>query len=381
MPQHSVPLHPDFDVDRRSPHPSQLDLKLALNNLIHGDFQQRWEGVKQFSEVGEGAIAPLLALLQDEEMDWEVRWFAARALGQFQQPPVLAALLDLLITTSDEELQTAAAAALGQFGAASITALSQLMEQPGRRLLAVQTLVGIRHPDTLTLLLAAVSDADAAVRAVAIAALGNFQSQVRTDKVTGVLLQALRDPAAAVRQEAVTALGRWVEQQNLPELVHPLVTCLWDVSLSVCQAAARTLGRLGTEPAIAAMTQVLQSPHTPDTLQIALVQGLGWRPQPATLAALIATWESASAMVRLEIIHVLGRMETPPLQQAAGAALCDWLRSRLDDPQAVELKQALVMALGQLQIEEGRSLLVQLCADADERVQIYATAALRQLVP
>jgi len=378
MPNHSTPLQSDFSADTRSPHRPNAHLQAALNNLVHGDFQQRWEGVKQFSQVGEGAIAPLLELLQDEEMDWEVRWFATRALGHFQQPYVLEALLDLLTTTADEELQAAAAAALGQFGAASITALAQLMEQPERKLLAVQTLASIRHPETLPLLLASVSDANAAVRAEAIAALGNLQSQVQADAVIDALLQALRDPATTVRQEAVTALGRWAEQQQVPELVHPLVPCLWDVSLSVCQAAARALGRLGTEAAIAAMTQVLQAPHTPDLLQIALVQGLGWHPQPATLVALVAAWESAAPLVRLEIIDVLGRIEAPALQQAAGTILCDWLRSLLEDAQAAELKQALALALGQLQVEAGRSLLLQLCDDADERVQIYATAALRQ---
>ncbi|MEO1209969.1 MAG: HEAT repeat domain-containing protein [Cyanobacteria bacterium J06638_20] len=383
MQQHSIPLKPDSGDGTRSLHPSQVSsehqLKTALNGLINGDFQHRWQVVKQFPDVGEAAIAPLLELLRDEEMEWEVRWFAARALGHFQQPYVLDALLNLLTTTPDDELQTTAAAAVGQFGAASIAPLAQLMEQPGQRLLAVRTLANIRHPDALPPLLAAVTDTNATVRATAIATLGNLQSRHQSDAVVDALLQALHDPDATIRQEAVTALGRWAEQQNTPELVHALVPYLWDLSLPVCQATARTLGRLGTPPAIAAMTQALHTPHTPEILQISLVQGLGWQPQDISLDALIATWEKASQAVRLELIDVLSRMESSPLQQAAGDALCQWLRSLLHDPQAADLKQALALALGQLQVEGAQSLLNHLCQDADERVQIYADAALRQL--
>ncbi|MBE9102889.1 HEAT repeat domain-containing protein [Vacuolonema iberomarrocanum] len=383
MPQHSIPLKPDSNDGQRSPSPprtaSESQLTTALNGLINGDFQHRWQAVKQLPDVGEAAIAPLLDLLQDEEMDWEVRWFAARALGHFQQPHVLEALLNLLTTTSDEELQATAAAALGQFGAAGIDPLTQLMQQPGQRLLAIKTLASIRHPDILPPLLAAVTDTHVAVRAMAIATLGNLQSSHQSDAVVNALLQALQDPDTTVRQEAVTALGRWAEQQNTPELVHALVPCLWDLSLPVCQTTARTLGRLGTQPAIAAMAQVLHAPHTPEPLQIALIQGLGWHPQTASLNALIAAWENAPQRVRLEIIDVLGRMASTPLQQAAGNALCNWVRSLLQTPQAADLKQALALALGQVQVEGAQSLLEHLRQDTDERVQIYADAALRQL--
>ena len=383
MQQHSIPLKPDSSDGTRSLRPSQVpvehQLKTALNGLINGDFQHRWQVVKQFPDVGEAAIAPLLELLQDEGMEWEVRWFAARALGHFQQPHVLDALINLLTTTADEELQATAVAAVGQFGAASIAPLTQLMEQPGQQLLAVQTLANIRHPDALPPLLAAATDTNAAVRATAIATLGTLQSRHQSDTVVEILLQSLHDPDTTIRQEAVTALGRWAEQQNTPELAHALVPYLWDLSLPVCQATARTLGRLGTPSAIAAMTQALHAPHTPEILQIALVQGLGWHPQDISLNALIATWEKASHAVRLELIDVLSRMEASPLQQAAGDALCEWLRSLLHDPQAADLKQALALALGQLKVEGAPSLLNHLCQDTDERVQIYADAALRQL--
>ena len=67
--------------------PTALDA--ILNDLLEGDFQQRWQAMKGVLDLGEIVIAPLLTLMQNEDMDWEVRWFAARALGQFPKPVVL----------------------------------------------------------------------------------------------------------------------------------------------------------------------------------------------------------------------------------------------------------------------------------------------------
>lgn len=354
-----------------------------MEQFIDGDFQHRWDIVKHLPTFGTAAIAPLLDLLQDDALEWEVRWFAARALGQFQhagtQPTVLAALLQVVQTTTDEDLRTAAAIALGQFGHASVAALTQLMEQPEQRLLAVQTLASIPHAATLPPLLTAATDPHPTVRAVAITGLGNLHPPASTDAGLAVLLPALQDGDAGVRQATVVALGRWAERQPLPALVHPLVSCLWDVSLPVCQAAARALGRLDLQAARLALTQVLFAPHTPEPLHLTVVRALSWQLQPATLNALVAAWEQAPTAVQLEIIAILGQQDTPALQQQARIALGDWLQRCLHDPTATQLKQALALALGQVGDGAARSLLVQLCTTASESVQVYAAAALRQL--
>ena len=53
-------------------------LDLALEALQQCDFQQRWEIAKLFPQIGQSAIAPLIALLESEEQDGEMRWFLAR---------------------------------------------------------------------------------------------------------------------------------------------------------------------------------------------------------------------------------------------------------------------------------------------------------------
>lgn len=361
--------------DHSEVHSAPTALDEALSQLVHGDFQQRWQVAKRLPELGDAAIAPLIALMQDETEDDDLRWFAARTLGQFRDSAALTALLSLLARTEDPELLAATTTALSQFGEASIEALTQLMARPGQRLLAVQTLAGIHHPATVPPLLSVVNDEDAAVRAAAIAALGNL----RAEAAVSALLQARQDPAAAVRQAAVTALGRRPELLATRNLVDDLLPCLWDESLAVSQATARALGRLGSETAIAALGKVMQSPYTPEPLQLTVVRSLSWQPRESTLTVLLSVQPSAPQAVQLEVIAVLGRLQSPVLRQRAGNALCAWLRSRLGDAEAADLKQAIALALGQLQNIPARPLLQHLATDPDERVQVYAAAALRQL--
>lgn len=75
-------------------------LTLALAVLSAGDFQARWEVVKVFPGLGEIAIDPLIALLQNSEVEEECHWFVVRILGEFQHPAVLTALVNLLQTVA-----------------------------------------------------------------------------------------------------------------------------------------------------------------------------------------------------------------------------------------------------------------------------------------
>ncbi len=56
-------------------------LKLALSILEMGDFQQRWEITKVLTHLGNVAIPPLIEILEDEDAEEELRWYAARTLA------------------------------------------------------------------------------------------------------------------------------------------------------------------------------------------------------------------------------------------------------------------------------------------------------------
>jgi HEAT repeat protein len=63
-------------------------LDLALEALQKCDFPQRWEIAKLFPQIGQSAIAPLIALLESEEQDGEMRWFLARISVNLTIEPV-----------------------------------------------------------------------------------------------------------------------------------------------------------------------------------------------------------------------------------------------------------------------------------------------------
>uniref|UniRef100_A0ACD5GSD1 HEAT repeat domain-containing protein n=1 Tax=Desertifilum tharense IPPAS B-1220 TaxID=1781255 RepID=A0ACD5GSD1_9CYAN len=115
-------------------------LEFALTALSWGDFQQRWDIAKLFPKLGTGAIAPLIALLEDEQTDWELRWFVSRILGDFHEPVVLEALVNLLKTSEGEDLIATAAIALTNFGSAAIAALTDLLAEPRTRMVATRSL-------------------------------------------------------------------------------------------------------------------------------------------------------------------------------------------------------------------------------------------------
>jgi len=107
-------------------------LKLALEVLVNGDFQDRWEVAKIFPKLETGAmgqspIAPLVAILADEAAEAELRWFAARILGECPHPEGITALVALLKTTDDEDLAEIAATALTNLGTAAVQVLTPLL--------------------------------------------------------------------------------------------------------------------------------------------------------------------------------------------------------------------------------------------------------------
>ncbi|NER81015.1 MAG: HEAT repeat domain-containing protein [Leptolyngbya sp. SIO1D8] len=350
-------------------------MESAFQLLLEGDFQVRWEATKRISAFGDVAIAPLVTLLQDEELEWEIRWFAARTLGYLDNAEALSALVQLLQSTQDDELIAIAAEGLSRTGVIGIQALIDLFETPMHRVTAVRALAGIRHKAVLPSLLAAAEDRNPDVRALGLSALGNF----RDPQVDTLFIQAVEDPVATVRKEAITHLGLRSYLLETTDLVDVLLPGLWDIHPSVNQATAIALGRLGTETAVMSLARVLTSPHTPESFQKNLVNVLGWIKRESALSALLSASQTVSTSIQLEIIETLTHLESPNMKQRAGAALYHWLERVLEETGADALKQAIAFALGHLHNEQSRPLLEKLAQDPDDRTRLYAQSALRQL--
>jgi HEAT repeat protein len=353
-------------------------VSLAIEALEWGDFQDRWEIAKVLPNLGNGAIAPLIAILEDEEADTEQRWFAARILGKFDRPEVIQALVEL-VQNSEEELSQIAAETLGNFGPTAIESLATLLQQEDSRQFATAALAQIRRSETIAPLLSVVADSQVAVRAHAIEALSSF----RDSRIPPVLVAALKDPATAVRKEAVRALGVRAYLDAELDLVNLLKPLLSDIRLEVCQQAAIAIGRVKTDAAAAALFELLRSPITPVELQIETVRALSWSETAAALEylqqTLIAEFYNTNSLVCQEIVTVLGRVEKPELKAKAAEITIDLLKTGHPAVESVEIKQSLALGLGQLGDMRALDVLIQMLADADTSVRLHCTAALKQL--
>jgi HEAT repeat protein len=377
-------------------------VSLAIAALELGDFQDRWEIAKVLPNLGNGAIAPLIALLEDEDADTEPRWFAARILGKFDSPEVMQALVKL-IENSDAELSQIAAEILGNFGTRAIESLTTLLQQQESRQFATAALAQIRRTETIAPLLSVVTDSQVAVRVAAIEALSSFHDS----RIPPVLVSALKDPATAVRKEAVRALGVRAYLDTELDLVNLLQPLLLDIRLEVCQEAAIALGRLKTNAAAAALFELLRSPATPLQLQIETVRALGWSETTAALeylqTALIGRSsnglesralinqnsiqitdeygfiDNINSAVCQEIVAVLGRVEKPELKAKAAEIAIDLVKGNYPAVQSAQIKQSLALALGQLGDIRALDVLIQLLADGDNSVILHSLSALKRL--
>ncbi|MEG4496246.1 HEAT repeat domain-containing protein [Microcoleus sp. F10-C6] len=361
-------------------------VSLAIQALEWGDFQDRWEIAKVLPNLGNGAIAPLIAVLEDEDADTESRWFAARILGKFvkrsypvgNRPEVIQALVEL-VKNSDEELSQIAAETLGNLGPTAIESLATLLQQQDSRQFATAALAQIRRTETIPPLLSVVGDSQVAVRAHAIEALSSFHDS----RIPPVLIAALKDPATAVRKEAVRALGARAYLDAELDLVNLLKPLLSDIRLEVCQQAAIAIGRVKTDAAAAALFELLRSPTTPVELQIETVRALSWMETAAALEylqqTLIAELKNTNSPICQEIVTVLGRVEKPELKAKVAEIMLDLLESNHPAVQSAAIKQSLALGLGQLGDIRALDVLIQLLADADNSIRLHCTAALKQL--
>jgi HEAT repeat protein len=346
-------------------------LLIALTILEQGDFQARWDMAKVLVKLGDRVIDPLITVLENEEKESEHRWFAARILGEFDQPRVVLALVGCLQRTEDEDLKAIAAKALGNIGQSAIDALNPLLSNPETRLLAVEAFAQIPRPEVIEALLSVVNDPDAMIRTRAIAALANFSDP----RIISVLRSALKDLAAPVRREAIIALGFRAESLDKTELLNYLNPLLYDFNLEICQQAAIAISKINSEEGNKILVQVLQAPQTPIPLQLSLIQSLARSENLSNLTYLGETLTLISLGGTLEIIRVLGRIET--LKNESAEILLTFFNSEHFLLQNTQIRQAIAYSLGQLKILKTLTVLETLADDPEPVVKLHAIAALR----
>jgi HEAT repeat protein len=371
----------------------ELPIELAFEALVRGSFQEKWDVAKTIPRFGGEAIAPLGKLLHYP--DPEVRWFAARILGDLDHPQALELLVELL-ATSTEEIRTIAFKSLAGSGIKAIPALVEKLTLPETRLFAVQALSQIDSEEIIYPLLGVVADENPVVRTMAIAALQNHE----VAEVIPVLVKSLGDEAPSVRREAVVGLGLWATRSHssldLAELVSLLAPRLADSHLEVAQQAAIALRRVNTAAAVTALGEfLLNNPsrnsainsqvnfqfnsetNSQINLYLEILQQLGWIDHPSILDYFQWGLDHGSPQLWLEIVTILGRVEI--CKPRACSLLGQMLTSNHPATARAEIRQAMAVSLGQLREPAGQDALNQLLHDRDRSVQLHSQFALSLL--
>ncbi|NET43651.1 HEAT repeat domain-containing protein [Okeania sp. SIO2B3] len=359
-------------------------LDLAITVLKNGDFQEKWDIYKLFKQIGKPAIAPLIEIIQDENLDLEKRWFVARILADFNSDEVREVLKNIIISSETEDLQEIAADTLAVLGDSAVDILTDLLANPDSRLLATKALAKINSPSTITPLLNLVKDGNDEVRKTAITALSNYHDS----RLLFVLISALKDTVAQVRKEAVIGLSAYAnlhQELGLVELLQPL---LWDINFEVCQQVALAMGKIGTNTAATALFELLKTTTVPVFLKLDAVRALGWVETQVSVEYLqsllgdncLVAVEHQPQIVN-EIITVLGKIERQELKPKATEILIEFLRSNNSVLESVRVKNSLILALGYLGDICALDYLIQLLEEDDASVRLHCIAALKQLDP
>jgi HEAT repeat protein len=192
-------------------------------------------------EIGSLAVEPLIAPLKHGDRD--VRWEAAKVLGQIGDAAAMDALIAAL---EDGWVREGAARALGEIGASAIEPLSAALKDQDRglRKAATEVLDGVGWKPE--------SDEQKAWYWMA----KQEWSQCVALGPSGVepLIAVLNDRDSHMRNSAVKALGEIGDGRA----VEPLIVALKDSDAVVRYAAAVVLGELGDARAIASFIVALQ---------------------------------------------------------------------------------------------------------------------------
>ena len=179
------------------------------------------------------AVPDLLRALEDRDDD--VRAAAARSLGRLGRPEAAEPLVRVLV---DGTVPRALAfRAVLDLGAAALPALRGLAraDDPDERVEAVELLGWLGDAADDALLIEAVGDPSAEVRAKAAGALGRLAS----DDGAEALTEALDDRIYFVRLQAARALGQVGERAAVPRLLRQAREDRFEAARAAAQAVAR----------------------------------------------------------------------------------------------------------------------------------------------
>jgi HEAT repeat protein len=214
-------------------------LKLLIQTLLK---RVNHAAVGIVVDIGEPAAEPLVALLEDDDVD--VRHFAARVLAEMGDPRAAGFLVKALKEGSD----FVTADTLVKLGPYALDALAGALKDndEGVRWSSALALGEIRDKRAVEALVEALKDNSSRVRWVVVESLG----KVGDKKATGALMEVLGDKDKYVREFAAKALGKIGDENAVKPLIEALGDDIWQVRWSVAHALGEIGGKGAIEPLI-----------------------------------------------------------------------------------------------------------------------------------
>lgn len=282
-------------------------------------------------------VEPLIVSLRDRSIG--VTQWAAAALWHLQEPQGIDALEDAMLWEKEgvsraasfwlrEDRDTTIASVL-------IAALSD--RDAGVRARACDMLGQLLDPRSVPQLIAALGDSDARVRFTAAMALARLRDARAVDALVALLSAKptgggiFRDDAVFGRWAAVNALGAISDPRGLDALVRSLK----DPNAGVRVAAARALAALQEPRSVDALVSAQQSER--GKLLGPMTRALGALGGPAVIEPLVSALSDKAPQVRWEAAQVLGHLKDARAIQPLARALSDEAGSvRLEAARALE---------------------------------------------
>lgn len=356
----------------------------------------KWLGDMRYKQAGKA----LIPLLKDDYS--RARFFAAEALGRIGYEPAIHPVIDLLRANNDEDayIRHAGSLALARIGKAEpVVALSK---DPSRalRIAAVVALRRMRHPGITDFL----ADKDEyivteAARAInddlsieeALPALGNVLKETRfknealirraisanlrvgTDQSMQNLIHYSLQPGRpeAMRIEAIDALSTWAKPsvldrvdgrfrgvvQRHPETViskstDALIRLSANNAMAIRLSAVKAIGKLGINQASEKLFTRLRSDPAPQVRAEAL-KSLAIMEDDQIGEAIKQALSDNDKSVRVVALDLLAKTDMP--QDVMVSLLSDVINTR-----TTEEKQAALITLGSLPVENSREVLEDL---------------------
>jgi HEAT repeat protein len=396
MLQHSEHTHQQFG---QSNNPEQVKIPSSPT----GTGIQEQLGLRSSYYPPDSFTNLLLAALSSSE--WKARVEAIRTielLGLRISPWLIKALEDALRDTS-KYVRAAAAQALGEVGGkAQKTALLLAVSDPewNVRAAVIQALGALGQDAPVETLVNALADEDETVRETAVWALkglgierlaqplaehvemileiaGGTLEAVEERTPLDMLVSALNDEHAIVRAAAVKALGELGQQVPLELFVRVLEGALKDTDELVRATSAETLGELRKQIPPALLIKALEAAlkDNAELVRTATTRALGKLGEQAPIEQLILMLKDSGETVRLEASIALGKLFEQVHKRITAVTLLNLLKDEHEDVRAIA-----AWALGERGEEVAVEPLILLTLDdSSEKVRSVAVWALDQL--